>query len=174
MNNIYKEATVRLVFDRYKTASKTKKGTVQLEITFMRKRKWISTGVRLFKDQWNDRKHVVNSTNMIELNDFLNKTVTDTEAWLRDNSPFSWEKFEAYLKAPRKSDSFRDFVLDTINGRNDIRDSTKVAADAGIDKPLSSHWGRRTAAVMFANHHVPYEIVAKILGHGNVSATAEF
>lgn len=54
MNNIYKEATVRLVFDRYKTASKTKKGTVQLEITFMRKRKWVSTGVRLFKDQWND------------------------------------------------------------------------------------------------------------------------
>lgn len=50
----------------------------------------------------------------------------------------------------------------------------KVAADAGIDKPLSSHWGRRTAAVMFANHHVPYEIVAKILGHGNVSTTAEF
>lgn len=372
MNNIYKEATVRLVFDRYKTASKTKKGTVQLEITFMRKRKWISTGVRLFKDQWNDRKHVVNSTNMIELNDFLNKTVTDTEAWLRDNSPFLWEKLEAHLKAPRKSDNFRDFVLDTINGRNDIRDSTKkthrklvsmlaeygristfddlnaanimgfdnwlhgrkvrkldrngiekfvpmrqpsifdfhklmkiyihiamrkgilksdpymglrfkrgesepdrylleselrvleeaemrngsvarardmfvfqcytglayadlkafdvsqvkyengmavykghrkktdeafcfvlvdkvkaimekydgelpvtsvenynanlkkVAADAGIDKPLSSHWGRRTAAVMFANHHVPYEIVAKILGHGNVSTTAEF
>ena len=33
---------------------------------------------------------------------------------------------------------------------------------------------RRTAAVMFANHHVPYEIVAKILGHGNVSTTAEF
>ena len=125
MNNIYKEATVRLVFDRYKTASKTKKGTVQLEITFMRKRKWISTGVRLFKDQWNDRKHVVNSTNMIELNDFLNKTVTDMESWLRDNSPFSWEKLEAYLKAPKKSDNFRDFVLDTINGRNDIRDSTK-------------------------------------------------
>ena len=82
MNNIYKEATVRLVFDRYKTASKTKKGTVQLEITFMRNRKWISTGVRLFKDQWNDRKHVVNSTSMIELNNLLNKTVTDMESWL--------------------------------------------------------------------------------------------
>ena len=52
--------------------------------------------------------------------------------------------------------------------------TNEVAADAGIDKPLSSHWGRRTVAVMFANHHVPYEIVAKILGHGNVSTTAEF
>lgn len=125
MSNIYKEATARLVFDRYKTASKTKKGTVQMEITFMRKRKWISTGVRLYKDQWNDRKHVVNSMDMIELNDILNKTITDTERWIRSNSPFSWEKFNAYIEAPKKSDNFRDYVLKTINERNDIRDSTK-------------------------------------------------
>lgn len=373
MNSVYKEATVRLVFDRYKTASKTKKGTVQMEITFMRKRKWISTGVRLYKNQWDDRKHIINSVNMIEWNDFLNKAVTDMETWIRSNTPFSWEKLEAYLKAPKSSDNFRDYVLDAINGRNDIRDSTKkthrklvsmlaeygkmvsfddvtpvnildfdnwlhgrkirkldkggnemfvpmrqqsifdfhklmktyihiairrgvmdkdpymglrfkrgesepdryltedelkrlmeadmrsgsvarsrdmfvfqcytglayadlkqfdfskvrnvedgvmlykgqrkktgetfcfilldkakeilekydyklpvisqegynanlkkAATDADIDKPISSHWGRRTAAVMFANHHVPYEIVAKILGHSDVKTTAEF
>lgn len=372
MGNTYKDASVRLVFDRYKTASKTKKGTVQLEITFNRKRKWISTGIRLFKDQWNDRKHVVNSMNSIELNKRLNGKVLGMETWIRDNRPFSWEKLERNLSSSDMSNSFLDFVVNTINGRNDIRDSTKrthkklagmlkeygkiesfsditqaniidfdnflhgrkirklrkdgveffttmrqqsifefhkmmkiyiniairmgliksnpysllkfkrgesipdrylteeelsklassdmrsggvarardmfvfqcytglsyadlkafdftlakeangdlvyrgsrektgepfcfvilekakeilekydyklpvvnmnlynanlkkASKDAGIGKPLSSHWGRRTAAVMFANHHVPYEIVAKILGHGNVSTTAEF
>ena len=50
----------------------------------------------------------------------------------------------------------------------------KVARDAGIDKPLSSHWGRRTAAVILVNHGVRIEVVAKILGHASVSTTEQF
>lgn len=125
MESRFKTATVRLVFDRYKTASKTKLGTVQMEITYMRKRKWVSTGVRLYKDQWDDRKHVINSTDVIELNEQLNGMVTDMERWLRDNVPFSWEKLADHLKSPGAKDDFCKFVLDTINGRNNIRATTK-------------------------------------------------
>lgn len=51
-----KYPTARFVFDRKHTASKTTKGTVQIEILFERKRKWISTGVRLYSDQCINRK----------------------------------------------------------------------------------------------------------------------
>lgn len=369
---IMRYPTIRLVFDRKHVSSKKKKGLVQIEVCYERKRKWIGTGIKLYSDQWNDRKHVINSTFQFEWNDVLDAKVREIEAWIRENLPFEWQRFDEFIKAPGTSDDFREYVLDTINGRNDIRESTKkthrklvsvlkeygeirtfsdlipaniisfdnwlhgrrirkldkegnekfvpmrqqtifdfhkllkiyihkairqglvksdpyiglrfkrgeseperyvleselriiesspmrsgsvarardmfvfqcytglaysdlkafdvskvgfeegmavykgrraktdekfcfvlvdkvkkimekyagrlpvtsienynmnlkkVAEDAGIDKPLSSHWGRRTAAVMFANHHIPYEIVAKILGHGNVSTTAEF
>ena len=43
MTKIY--PTTRLVFDRKHVATKEKKGLVQLEVLYLRKRKWISTGV---------------------------------------------------------------------------------------------------------------------------------
>lgn len=47
----------------------------------------------------------------------------------------------------------------------------KVIADtAGIDKPVSSHWGRRTCG-MLLNHGVSIETVAKVLGHSSIRTT---
>lgn len=116
---------VRLVFDRKHAASKTKKGLVQIEITLQMKRKWVSTSVKLYKDQWDDRKHVVKSTQAVELNEFLNRQVSDLEKWLRSNLPFSWEKLDKHLKEGDVSDNFIDFVEKSIKERNDITESTK-------------------------------------------------
>ena len=52
--------TSRFVFDRKNRSSDKRKGLVQLEIKHDRKRKWISTGVKLYKDQWNEKTYVVN------------------------------------------------------------------------------------------------------------------
>ena len=60
--------TVRLVFDRKKQASKTKKGLIQLEVSFQRKRKWISTDIKVYSDQWSNRYHVINSSDSLSLN----------------------------------------------------------------------------------------------------------
>lgn len=373
-----KVPSVRLIFDRYKVSSREVKGLIQIELLFERKRRWISTGVKVYKDQWNERRWVVNCPAAKSLNDCLRKQIEDIESWIADNFSgdvmFTWDRLDEYKERGKaKAANFIDFVEQTIETRNDIRDSTRrahlklpsilrqygrivhfgdistsaildfdnwlhgrkirkvdndgvermvsmrqtslfdyhktmkiyitiavkrgllgsnpysglrfkrgeseadrfltedelrtlmtapmskggvarardmfvfqsftgisysdlcefdfskvrdaqdglkiysgrrvktgepfvfvllptaleilrkydyklpvvsnagynsnlkqAAKDAGIDKPIASHWARRTAAVLFANHGVPYEVVAKILGHSNVSTTAQF
>lgn len=48
----------------------------------------------------------------------------------------------------------------------------KAVADiCGIDKPIASHWGRRTCGMILLNRGVSIEVVAKILGHSNIRTT---
>ena len=57
-----KYPTMRFVFDRKKVATKTHKGLVQIEVLSEGKRKWIGTGVKVYSDQWNDRKKIGKSS----------------------------------------------------------------------------------------------------------------
>lgn len=51
----------------------------------------------------------------------------------------------------------------------------KLVADAaGIDKEISSHWARRSAAMVWLNEGIPMDVVSKILGHTNLAQTAEY
>lgn len=48
----------------------------------------------------------------------------------------------------------------------------KAVADmCGVEKPVASHWGRRTCGMVLLNHGISIEIVAKILGHSNIRTT---
>ena len=58
------------VFDRKKVASKTKAGVVELRISSEKKRKYISTGVKLFQKEWSNGS-VVGRKDWKELNDQL-------------------------------------------------------------------------------------------------------
>lgn len=120
-----KAPSIKLTFDRYKVASKKHKGNLQVEIVFKGKRKWITTGVKLYSDQWSERKHVVNSVDSIDLNERINKLVTDLEKWVRDNMPFSWEKLEKHMREGEATDNFIDYVAEAIRSRNDIKESTR-------------------------------------------------
>lgn len=51
-----KYPTMKFVFDRKKVATKTKKGLVQIEVTSEGKRKWIGTPVKVYSDQWNEKR----------------------------------------------------------------------------------------------------------------------
>ena len=122
--------TIRLVFDRKHVATKKVKGLVQVEVTYKRKRKYIGTGIKLYADQWNVRRHVVNSPNMIETNDYLNGMVSGLERWLMASFAhveFNWTSLENYLDRLRRTDDFIEFVEDAIKSRNDIRESTRKA-----------------------------------------------
>ena len=48
-----------------------------------------------------------------------------------------------------------------------------LAAHAGIDKPLTSHWARHTGATLLLNMGVGMEVVAKVLGHSSTQITRE-
>lgn len=51
----------RVVFDRRKTATSDKQGTVEIEVSLNRKRIWINTGVRITKSEWNGTKVIRNA-----------------------------------------------------------------------------------------------------------------
>ena len=62
--------TTKLIFDRRKTASRTREGYIEVRITIDRTTKYISTGVRVHKNEWaTDR--VVNRQNADTLNELL-------------------------------------------------------------------------------------------------------
>lgn len=48
-----------------------------------------------------------------------------------------------------------------------------VAEAAGIDKPIASHWARRTCGMDLLNGGVPVEVVARVLGHAKIETTQE-
>lgn len=117
--------SVRLVFDRKKVATKKVKGLVQIEVLYERKRKWISTGVKVYSDQWETRKWVVKSVDSAELNDKLTHQVQSIEKFLNENQPFSWDKLDTFVKGPETNDNFVDFVKKTVEERNDIGEGTR-------------------------------------------------
>lgn len=63
---------IRVVFDRKKTASTRKRGLVQIEVRFENKRKFVSTGIKLYKNQFKTGR-IVN----IDDADRLNERITN-------------------------------------------------------------------------------------------------
>lgn len=77
---------VKLVFDRKRVATRKKVGLVQVEISYMRKRRYISTGVKLYKHQWGSDSRVIYHSGSAELNSMLNDIVDDIYAQIKTMS----------------------------------------------------------------------------------------
>ena len=127
--------TARLVFDRKKVATSAnvknpKKGLIQIEVSFQRKRKFFSTGVKVFAGQYSEDKGIINRPDLIILNETLQAQMEAVREYInniiRNRTPFDWIAFETYLRA-RETDgvSFVDWVHDDIEQRNDLRQGTK-------------------------------------------------
>lgn len=124
-----KTPTLRFVFDRKNVATKSRKGLVQIEVMSERQRRWIGTGVRVYADQWDDRRKVVRSVDMIELNERLDLQMRDIQEYvntlLRDGEAFDFAKLESHLKEASRTVSFVGFMEKRISERADIRGSTR-------------------------------------------------
>ena len=123
----------RFVFDRKKISSEKRKGLIQIEVRYEKKRKWISTGIKVFKDQWHDKRYIVNSIDSDELNErlFLCKEKIDSyfNSLMEKGITFSWDDFDTFLKrmdTSTSSETFIDYVARRIEERNDIKPSTKA------------------------------------------------
>lgn len=123
----------RFVFDRKKISSEKRKGLIQIEVRYEKKRKWISTGIKVFKDQWHDKRYIVNSLDSDELNErlFLCKEKIDSyfNSLMEKEITFSWDDFDTFLKrmdTSTSSETFIDYVARRIEERNDIKPSTKA------------------------------------------------
>lgn len=119
---------VRFVFDRKHTASKTTKGTVQIEITFERKRKWLTTGVRLYSDQWSEKTKVRNTVQSLDLNERLDAQMQNINEFInsliKKKEEFSFDKLEHFLKYSQHKESFIDFVRRRVSERTDLTKGT--------------------------------------------------
>ncbi len=128
-HSIMKYPSLRFVFDRKHVATKKKRGLVQLEVLSEGKRKWIGTGVKLYSDQWSDRKKVINSSEMLQLNQRLDEMMRVIQDWINDlirkKEAFEFEKMDAFLKFFNHSENYIEFLERRINERNDITESTR-------------------------------------------------
>lgn len=64
-----------------------------------------------------------------------------------------------------------DYQLPKLSDQSYNKILKLVAEEAHIDKPISSHWGRHTAAMMFLNAGIRLETVSRILGHSSTKVT---
>ena len=74
---------ISLVYDRYKKASPTRKASIEIRISYNRKQKYISTGIRVFSNQWR-KNRIVNSENDIILNKGLDNILNKIRQALYD------------------------------------------------------------------------------------------
>lgn len=123
-------ATTRFVFDRKKTASREKKGLVQIEILYKGRRKWMTTGVKLYSDQWTEKSHVVKCVEAVEYNRRLDTMKAAIDGYITGlweaRRDFDFEAFTRWYNAEEeKKKTFVEWLGEFIAARSDIAESTR-------------------------------------------------
>lgn len=132
--------SVRFVFDRKHKASKNSKGLVQVEVLFMRRRKWIGTGIHLYKNQWDDKRHVINSPTVIEDNETLDTIMRNVKeiihGIIKETGSFTFALFSSKIDRAKQRESFVDFFAKEAakDARSKSRKSQYVSAYAQFYK----------------------------------------
>ncbi len=120
--------TVKIIHNRRKKVL-TKPSSVEIEITFQSKRKWISTGVLVPSKNWNDKLKVVGLPNAIDYNMKIESLERIVQNYIRklmiNQLPFQWEGLDRALEEVKNADSFIDFVEKKVMTRKDIKESTR-------------------------------------------------
>lgn len=127
---LIKQAVTRLVWDRKKVATKTKPGLIQLEVMHCRKRKYISTGVKVMAGQWRERDGVINRLDAPALNKRIQALKSRVDEYLsklaESGTEFTFDNFERWLGTEKeRKTSFLDWLDDRIMTRTDIRDTSR-------------------------------------------------
>lgn len=122
--------TTRFVFDRKHTATEQKKALIQIEVLLKGRKKYVSTGLKVFKNQFNKKALVCNTFEMNALNDRLKAAKGRIDSFITGlmqvDDAFTFEKLEKFLTAENaKEASFIDYVAKRIDERTDIRETTR-------------------------------------------------
>ena len=125
-----KYPTTRFVFDRKKTATKQKDAVIQVEILLDGRKKYVSTGVKVYKDQWNPESHIVCRDDMLSLNERIDAIKSNIDNYItelvRKGESFDWDAFDRFIKCNDDSKlTFIEYMEKRISERTDISDSTR-------------------------------------------------
>lgn len=78
---------IKLVFDRKKLATTSKEGVVDIRVCFMSKQKFLSTGVKVLKGQWDERNECVKKrSDAVALNKALGQIKSEVTSFLSEMS----------------------------------------------------------------------------------------
>lgn len=121
--------TIQFVYDRKKTATKTRKGIIEMRITYLRERKYMSTGIKCFPSQWSkDKESVVNSTDAVQCNQVLlemKKNAMKTVADMVDSGHIDLTAIQELIRKPSSVGiSFLRYVQERTAKRN-VSDGTR-------------------------------------------------
>lgn len=125
-----KYPTTRFVFDRKNTASKKKEALIQIEVLLQGKKKYISTGVKVFKDQWSEKLHVQNREDSEKLNARIDNTKATIDGYItnliKEQKAFEWESLGRFISQEiADKETFISYIERRIAERSDIKASTK-------------------------------------------------
>ena len=120
---------IRVVFDRHKRATKSSTGLVQIEVYHNHTRRFCTTGVKVYSDQWSDKTFVKNRKDAIQMNEAINNTLLKVRECVNEvcksSGDFFFDKFKVlYESSQNGANSFIDFVADRISKRGN-RESTQ-------------------------------------------------
>ena len=141
-----KTPILEFVFDRRKQASTNKEGSVELRITFERKQKYITSGVRVLKKQWHKgTRTVIGRFDATELNKTLEKLVKEVRQVINDMiDEGNIDIFAISDRMKRKKEGNITFIEFCMN-RADIRKMNKADdSQARYDRFLKFFvsWGK--------------------------------
>lgn len=125
-----KYPTTRFVFDRKNTATKKIAALIQVEVLLSGKKKYVTTGVKVYKDQWNDKLHVYNNEESETLNARITQVKKAIDEYIQgvaiSGSEWDWDAFSRFIASPaRRTESFIGYINKRIEERSDMRESTK-------------------------------------------------
>ena len=125
-----KYPTTRFVFDRKNTATKQKAALIQVEILMNGRKKYVSTGVKVYKDQWSEKSHIVNCTDMYGRNERIESVKSQIDSYIqklmREDMPFDWDAFTRFLNnTSPNGETFLGYISRRLEERNDIKASSK-------------------------------------------------
>lgn len=112
--------TFNVVFDRKKQADNTKKrGLVQIRVTYERQQVYISTGIKVFRNQWDKTKQrIKNSMEADTLNETINALLCKVIEYKNDciagKRVFSAQNLRDYIEN-NSNGSFWQFMEERIN-----------------------------------------------------------
>lgn len=103
---------------------------MQIEVLYERKRKFVSTGVKVYKDQWTDKSHVCNRIDMADLNHRLDEIKGRFDKYINSlierGVPFDFDAFSRWMEvADEKRLLFTDWLSQQLNERMDIQESSR-------------------------------------------------
>ena len=126
LNNM-KSPQIALVYDRKKVASPQKAASVEIRLTYERKVKYLTTGVKLFPKEWNGK--VVNRLDCVILQERLDEMVKRIQLIINDmmkTGNINLDQIPSLLKIlERDSISFMDFCEEKVKVRTyGLKDDT--------------------------------------------------
>lgn len=111
---------VSLIYDRYKKASLEKRGAVEVRVSFQGKQKYLSTGIKLYPQQWRNGI-VVNTPDAQQLNIQLNKVIIDIRQILMEMSEKGCIDIFAIPMKLNKYGKGKKSFYDYIRERTDVK-----------------------------------------------------